>query len=1412
MTTMQDAVKRLTYEFTSTGEDKVAGALKAVNDGQAAVAVTSQRASQATLVFDNSLAQVEKRYGAVIQQQLNYQHIQLQTMQQTQSAANDNVRAIGQFADAADKVGTGLVSVAESTLSLIGHLKLLALAAYAMSPAFRGVVNLAMPAVLQAIGVTASVATSALGGVASKALGFFSSIGPPIAAVVIAWQGLNYVISQGISLLDKYGSVDAQRKLYAPSADADLEKLTKFQSDSISADQVQYATDLGTRLAAAKQTINEFLTTQIDVTNAALKLQNVWVIIVETVARAASQVSALMSYIPSWVPKIAAFLPGIGAPVQAYNYLSSAPPAAASQGDAMAAARQRLAGGMGNSFAGRFQGDVSALADQSKATDTATAAATQVRDAWDRAVTSLERHTLTLQADTMTLGQSAGAAAGLRAEFQLLEAAKVVDSSITDDQIASYVKLRATMSAHDAQVQSGLVLNDNAQKQFDRVTQSIRDQTAAYEKAKLANDIKFQFSTVGLSDQDLRIAQQLRGVYDSVPDSLKSWEAEQLRVIDNMKLMKDLADDALKGFLSDLRSGKSPLDAFTNSLLRMSDKITDMALNKLVAAGGAAIFGGTGANDNLSQSVAAGIKSANQQAADEWRRSASTPGGGAPLSLAAPGAAAGPNYALGGIAAVGAGVGAYQGGQASASPGQGALSGALSGGLSGAAIGTMILPGVGTLIGAGVGALAGAGLGFLGGKSGQDAAQQQARDQAIAAAEARDAANQLSTLTAALDTNTKSGALAAFDANANAQRLQEAKDGGAAMVSLENSLSAQRLALVKQFTDRAVAQQQAAEQVLSGVTKTDIQTRLDNISDAAKSLTSALTDLGLSTDGVVGKVSDAIIKLRQSFEQDLQGKINSAQGKGYLNDISSLIATNQSNVTDAASIGADPNLVAKFFQVQAQSIVDNAQLTGQAFQDLINQFPTLTGVVNQFVTTVSASTLAADAQGWTDSLFAALNDTTTLAGQLAAFDYDANKQRLAEAQQGNQNIILMETSLAAQRLKIITTFNQQVMASQDSLATSITAFLANLKGGSNSVLSPQDRLGSAQTAFNSQLSLAQGGDFNAANSITSYAQTLLDASKAYYGSAAGNQTIVAQVTAALQALPAQTTLADLIKAQTTAINTQGSIQTSALGVQTFAINTKGDSTVGAIGGTTGAVNDNQSVLNFIKSATDISNQNLASVATLQSAANTLQDTANATASSSYAQLVTMSAILNTANANLSQMVQQNVTSLASLSFLQSINSRIDTSNAFLTRIATNTKLMAGGGGVATGGWITGPGTGTSDSVFGVRLSNGEAVIPAANAAINRQTVDALIAGRPLPSNVIPFPVGGAGGMGEVLNELRSLRAEVSTLRQEQKSGLGQVQQATVMGAAHVGERVDIVAGAQRDLVRETAHAGRRKAS
>jgi len=290
-------------------------------------------------------------------------------------AANDNMAA-------ARDANKSLVDTGAEVLKVAGHLKFAAVAAYALSPAFRAMVNPAVVGALAAMGPAAVSAGAAIMTAMAPAFAFMAKIAVPILVIVTAWKALSAVIDQGASLLEKYGN--AQRDLIA-GVDDNLKKLTKFQDAGLTAEQVQRATELGARLNEANRTIGEFSRVQFGLVDPALQLQAVWVRIVELVAAAVDK----LNRVPSWAISMMAgaatgavvgsVIPVIGTGVGAVagaaaglaaNLASSseAETQAVSRADALTAAHQRLGARVGSTsnFAVRFGQAVNDIANPVK--------------------------------------------------------------------------------------------------------------------------------------------------------------------------------------------------------------------------------------------------------------------------------------------------------------------------------------------------------------------------------------------------------------------------------------------------------------------------------------------------------------------------------------------------------------------------------------------------------------------------------------------------------------------------------------------------------------------------------------------------------------------------------------------------------------------------------------------------------------------------------------------------------------------------------------------------------------------------------------------------------------------------------------------------------------------------------------
>ena len=143
----------------------------------------------------------------------------------------------------------------------------------------------------------------------------------------------------------------------------------------------------------------------------------------------------------------------------------------------------------------------------------------QGNDAVDRAINTLRRHTEQQLADSQAIGQGVGVMAAFRVQAAETAAVQANGGKETAKQAADFATLK--IAATDAAI--GL------------------------ERAKIASDIKFGTNTAFLSQQDVAIASQLKGIYPDVAQALNSAEATAVRLNGSLKPVNDNNKDEKKG-------------------------------------------------------------------------------------------------------------------------------------------------------------------------------------------------------------------------------------------------------------------------------------------------------------------------------------------------------------------------------------------------------------------------------------------------------------------------------------------------------------------------------------------------------------------------------------------------------------------------------------------------------------------------------------------------------------------------------------------------------------------------------------------------------------------------------------------------------------------------------------------------
>ena len=595
------------------------------------------------------------------------------------------------------------------------------------------------------------------------------------------------------------------------------------------------------------------------------------------------------------------------------------------------------------------------------------------RNALDSEIDRIEKHIALLKADTEAVGQAEAARAGLRAEAALYAAAE----------------------------RAGFKDLEQFAEKFHAIRGAVEEATAALAKARAASDIKFNRQTVGLSQEDVQIAQTLRGLYPDVATALGSVEAQAIRVTNAQKTMADGFREVGKSIVTAFVTGKNVMDALVQSLDAFAGKLAGAGFENLIS--------------------------------------------GNPMQM---------------------GIGALQ---------------------------------------LGASALISAFTGDQKAKRALEEAQQRWKDMAGQV----DAFNRAA---AGIDLGPLTNSL--MQLRSTYQQL--------AMAALE-ARDYSAISNLQETFNRGVVRTVLQFETASAVSS-DLANQMKAVADEGAGLLEFLKQYGLANQGYIDSISASIARqqqeLRDTFERGLVADIRNNSGVGYLNTIADAIR----KVSEASAAGVNPNVLQAWLISTAQTAVNSAKLTGDAFNDMIAQFPQLTGLVHQFV---DAAAEASQKLSLQLRLLTATTDSSTLGGALTLFDAKATQERNAALAAGisMENLALLDQAVAAERLNVVKDFSQRAIDEEKRLADArigqmqrIQDYLNNLTGGSNSTLSPQGRLDAARSQFATQLGLAQGGDQNALSSITQYSDNFLQASRAYNASSVAFQNDFAYVQSALAGL------------------------------------------------------------------------------------------------------------------------------------------------------------------------------------------------------------------------------------------------------------------------------------------------------
>lgn len=339
----------------------------------------------------------------------------------------------------------------------------------------------------------------------------------------------------------------------------------------VTEEQLGQAIQLKTRLEEAQKILAEkFKPIQDDLAKLGVNYHESWIGVVETMSSAVSQANALYAAIKripdvlaeagsaSFWTKLTEFSGKLG--------LNSDPKSIGAifpgePGFADDPARQRLAAGLNNPNSvrqamqqtidaqSRIRGDKSIAPAKEQA---------DVNDQYDRAIETLQKHTARLQADTQAVGLGAGALEEFRARAALVTAAQ----------------------------QAGIPVQGEVAKRINDIAKAAGAAGEALAKARVASEIKFGAGTSFLTQEDVAIAQQLRGIYgEDIPAAMASAQAASLRFVDANRQVASAISSGLTTSLADAIDGTKTAEEAFRSFAKSTLRAIEEMIIKLLIVG-----------------------------------------------------------------------------------------------------------------------------------------------------------------------------------------------------------------------------------------------------------------------------------------------------------------------------------------------------------------------------------------------------------------------------------------------------------------------------------------------------------------------------------------------------------------------------------------------------------------------------------------------------------------------------------------------------------------------------------------------------------------------------------------------------------------------------------------------------------
>ena len=189
----------------------------------------------------------------------------------------------------------------------------------------------------------------------------------------------------------------------------------------------------------------------------------------------------------------------------------------------------------------------------------------EARDPFETAIDNVEKRIATLKAETATIDDSTAARERAKTVAQLEEAAKRANSA------AGLKNTEVTDAQREA---------------INKEADAIERAAAAYAKRQVESQIKFDAGTAFLSQSDVAIAQQLKGIYGSdIPAALNSSYAAAIRFNEASKEISNTISTNLTSSLTDVIDGTKTAGQAFQDFSKVVIRAIEEAIVKLLIVG-----------------------------------------------------------------------------------------------------------------------------------------------------------------------------------------------------------------------------------------------------------------------------------------------------------------------------------------------------------------------------------------------------------------------------------------------------------------------------------------------------------------------------------------------------------------------------------------------------------------------------------------------------------------------------------------------------------------------------------------------------------------------------------------------------------------------------------------------------------